>query len=632
MPREYSRHTLPKWHKDWQRPDYLYHMRPPTMPQNRFNIIFERFKTHDITDYRELAYFFGVAAAEEALLDEQAPPESDVAGNTVMTFAAACGRVKTIELLLRYGAKVDATNKCGNQPVHLACVGGSVEALRTLRYAGADLDARGLENHRSTPLHVACLHAGRLDVVEYLVDTAKVDVHLAQTDGATAVYIACQGGYLDYVRVLFAAGASLETPQNADATPFYVAAHQRHVDVMRYLVAEGGVDVLATTKVGQTALHQACRAGYADVFDVLFTEERGRTLGGPASIAVADESGATPLHLAAEHGHAKACVRLLDLGAEVNVGNGTGASPLYMACQEGHASVVAALLARGAGFFDGPVPPKAAWPPWSRENDDRAKVLDARGPVHVACQEGHGDVLTLLLDAGADAEAPGEKRATPVHYATENGHVGVVRLLARLRGPSLLRAASDDGSTPLHAAAARGHLELAKYLAVEGGADLEAVGPDGRTPLLVACHQGRDGVVAALAAAGANLKAADGAGRGAAAVAAGHPKVLRALQRAADDSNVALDAPVVCARCGKGPARKRCGKCRKVHYCSQLCQMGHWATHKHACGVVLAKAPPKAPRPPGDESESEEEDTRPRDMYGEIDRRPPEDTTRMIGV
>ncbi|KAH8055239.1 hypothetical protein JL720_14351 [Aureococcus anophagefferens] len=244
------------------------------MPQNRFNI-FERFKTHDITDYRELAYFFGVAAAEEALLDEQAPPESDVAGNTVMTFAAACGR----------------------------------------------------QDHRAAV-------------------------------------------------------------ENANATPFYVAAHQRHVDVMRYLVAEGRVDVLATTKVGQTALHQACRAG-----------------------------------------------------------GGQGRK-----------------------------------------------------------REGHGDVLTLLLDAGADAEAPGEKRATPVHYATENGHVR------------------------------------------------------------------------------------------------------------------------------QGPARKRCGKCRKVHYRSQLCQMGHWATHTHACGVVLAKAPPKAPRPPGDESESEEEDTRPRDMYGEIDRRPPEDTTRMIGV
>ncbi|KAH8046425.1 hypothetical protein JL721_12401 [Aureococcus anophagefferens] len=270
-----------------------------------------------------------------------------------------------------------------------------------------------------------------------------------------------------------------------------------------------------------------------------------------------------------------------------------------MACQEGHASVVAALLARGAGFLDGPVPPKAAWPPWSRENDDRAKELDARGPVHVACQEGHGDVLTLLLDAGADAEAPGEKRATPVHYATENGHVGVVRLLARLRGASILRAASDDGSTPLHAAAARGHLELAKYLAVEGGADLEAVGPDGRTP---------------------------GQQKGA------KFPTSKAPISAGAAANVALDAPVVCARCGKGPARKRCGKCRKVHYCSQLCQMGHWATHKHACGVVLAKAPPKAPRPPGDESESEEEDTRPRDMYGEIDRRPPEDTTRMIGV
>ena len=54
--------------------------------------------------------------------------------------------------------------------------------------------------------------------------------------------------------------------------------------------------------------------------------------------------GRAPLHLAAEHGHAKVCLRLLDLGAELNVGNLTGASPLYMACQEGHASVVAALL------------------------------------------------------------------------------------------------------------------------------------------------------------------------------------------------------------------------------------------------------------------------------------------------
>ena len=192
-------------------------------------------------------------------------------------------------------------------------------------------------------------------------------------------------------------------------------------------------------------------------------------------------------------------------------------------------------------------------------------------------------------------------------------------------------------STPLHVAASKGYLDLAKFLAVEGRGDLEAkTSDDGLTPLLLAASNGHAKVLAALADAGARLDARDARGRGAGTLAQGNPKVLKALERAAKDADVQLadDAPPAsCARCAVAvPKPKRCGRCKKVVYCSQACQVKHWPAHKSSCGVVLAKAPPPKPKDPDYESESEEEDTRPRDLYGEIDRRPPEDTMRMVGV
>ncbi|KAK7231700.1 spectrin binding protein [Aureococcus anophagefferens] len=509
------------------------------MPQNRFNIIFERFKTHDITDYRELAYFFfGVAAAEEALLDEQAPPESDVAGNTVMTFAAACGRVKTIELLLRYGAKVDATNKCGNQPVppRLRPKTRSISLLRSPR----------------------------------------------------------------------------------------TSATRRHA----LLVAEGGVDARATTKVGQTESLFSC-PGYGDAFDVLFSEERGRTLGGPASIAVADESGATPLHLAAEHGHAKVCVRLLDLGAARTPATARARRPLHGL--PGGPRVRRRRAARARrGLSTGPCRPRPPGRPGPGRATTARRSWTRGGPVHVACQEGHGDVLTLLLDAGADAEAPGEKRATPVHYATENGHAGVVRLLRALKGAlDPPRGVGRRQHAPPRGGGAgppraRQVPRRRGWRGPGGRRAGRADAAPGRVPPGPRRRRRR------ARGAGANLKAADGAGRGAAAVAAGHPKVLRAPARRRR-SNVALGA----GRLRQVRQGARAEALRQVQEGPLLFPALPDGPLGDAQARVRGRARQGAAEgaaAAGDESESEEEDTRPRDMRGEIDRRPPEDTTRMIGV
>ena len=67
-----------------------------------------------------------------------------------------------------------------------------------------------------------------------------------------------------------------------------------------------------------------------------------------------EHSRVTPLHLAAQHGHAEVCRLLLAAGAQVNAametqhGNVTGITPLHLAVQADHMDVMDVLLETGA--------------------------------------------------------------------------------------------------------------------------------------------------------------------------------------------------------------------------------------------------------------------------------------------
>jgi hypothetical protein len=38
-----------------------------------------------------------------------------------------------------------------------------------------------------------------------------------------------------------------------------------------------------------------------------------------------------------------------------------------------------------------------------------------------------------------------------------------------------------------------------------------------------------------------------------------------------------------CGMCGHDPARKKCGRCMAIRYCSKSCQVQHWPVHKTSC-------------------------------------------------
>jgi len=133
-----------------------------------------------------------------------------------------------------------------------------------------------------------------------------------------------------------------------------------------------------------------------------------------------------------------------------------------------------------------------------RHEDTVARRQDAGGntPLHLASQHGHVAATAMLLQAGCDVNAAASG-ATPLHRASFSGAVSTMRLLLEDSRCNLLIQDTSFGDlmTPLHKAAAGG-----RYLAVQLLVDalesrhslqqgLTALDADGRTPLDVALEK-----------------------------------------------------------------------------------------------------------------------------------------------
>ncbi len=99
-----------------------------------------------------------------------------------------------------------------------------------------------------------------------------------------------------------------------------------------------------------------------------------------AALNATDDSGATPLHLAALNCRTNVLALLLEKGAKVNVKEKRGATPLHFAAQRGCVPAIEMLLDKGAKLNpkdDEGRTPRARAEKWHRS--EAAEVLKARG-------------------------------------------------------------------------------------------------------------------------------------------------------------------------------------------------------------------------------------------------------------
>jgi hypothetical protein len=138
--------------------------------------------------------------------------------------------------------------------------------------------------------------------------------------------------------------------------------------------------------------------------------------------------------------------------------------------------------------------------------------LNARGgrevtPMHVAALAGHADLLSLLVDRGADVDGRGTFVWTPLHRASWNGELEAGKCLLD-RGADV-NVQDEDGWTPLFQAVFHGHLEFARMLLRRGAMINAHDSSRGRTPLHCAVGSRNIRAVRLLLEHGADVNARD---------------------------------------------------------------------------------------------------------------------------
>jgi len=214
---------------------------------------------------------------------------------------------------------------------------------------------------------------------------------------------------------------------------------------------------------------------------------------------------------AAGEGDVSKVQEILDQGINVNCTLPDTQTPLFAAVENGHFEVVKLLLDRGATL----------------------DAVESQTTLHIAVSRGNKEITQLLLDRGVEIEATLSNGATALHVAifVEN-NLEIVKLL--LDRGAAITTADDRKQTVMYKAICINNLEVVQLLLDRGaeldpnalhiasskeslglvrllldrGVDIEAVDKDNQTALHKACSGGsKKDLVQLLIGRGANIDA-----------------------------------------------------------------------------------------------------------------------------
>ncbi|MXQ90998.1 hypothetical protein E5288_WYG005530 [Bos mutus] len=312
--------------------------------------------------------------------------------------------------------------------------------------------------------------------------SVDIDAH-TESNHDTALTLACAGGHEELVSVLIARDAKIEHRDKKGFTPLILAATAGHVGVVEILLDKGGDIEAQSERTKDTPLSLACSGGRQEVVDLLLA--RG------ANKEHRNVSDYTPLSLAASGGYVNIIKILLNAGAEINsrTGSKLGISPLMLAAMNGHVPAVKLLLDMGS--------------------DINAQIETNRNTaLTLACFQGRAEVVSLLLDRKANVEHRAKTGLTPLMEAASGGYAEVGRVLLDKGADVNAPPVPSSRDTALTIAADKGHYKFCELL-INRGAHIDVRNKKGNTPLWLASNGGHFEVVQLLVRSGADVDGAD---------------------------------------------------------------------------------------------------------------------------
>ena len=410
----------------------------------------------------------------------------EVDGTTALHWAARADDLEIVQLLIRSGATVDASNRYGITPLSLAATNGGARVMAALLEAGAN--PNGTVPAGETVLMTAS-RTGNPEAVTLLL-ARGADVNAKESGfGETALMWAAADNHPAVIALLIEKGADI----NAAATV---------LEFPKVKVDAATMVVTALPRGGLTALMYAARQGSLDAARAL--SDAG------ADLNRTDPDGTSAMVIAVINAHYDLAALLAEKGADPEVADASGMAALYAAVdmhtldpminrpppkttgQLDAVDFVKALLTRKAN-------PNATLkaPLLARQHNAGDAALGAGAtPLMRAAKNGDVTLMRVLVDRGADPNRMTRAGMTPLLFAMaparrKSASDALEAVKICLDGGANVNAANDNGETPLHVAV--GQSDGLVRLLAERGAELDAKDKQGRTPLDVALGIGGAG-------------------------------------------------------------------------------------------------------------------------------------------
>ncbi len=376
---------------------------------------------------------------------------------------------KIVKLLLENGANPKVGKKDLDGPLHYAAMYGQVEAAKLLVLHGANVNAKG--SYGRTALIYAASDGNSPELVKFLLDHgASVNAKNQSGENALFEHITRGKESLEIVELLLDNGISANSKTKHYGSVLHWAAFCGRTEVIALLVKRGA-KVNAKDNMDQRPVQKAMSQNKLETVKLLFK------LG--ADPQTKGTMGFSLLEFAANSGD-KEFVR--EIISKIRKEEKNGLNALTAASRKGNLEMVKLLVEEG---FD----------------IDECNSYGRETPLMKAAYYGKTEVVTYLLENGADIHATDYKGHTALLNAAYNGHNEVVEEL--LKKGAKINERNNYNWNALMQACFEGHYETAKLLLEKGSPTDEIDKERGATALSLAKHFGHKKVISLLESYGA---------------------------------------------------------------------------------------------------------------------------------
>ncbi|KAF3912464.1 Ankyrin-3 [Dactylellina cionopaga] len=286
---------------------------------------------------------------------------------------------------------------------------GNKSMMGVLLDNGASLTLRSPNGF--TPLgEVIQSHSRKPELVEFLLDRgAKFDT--LDPYGYAPIHRATEYSAIEIIRLLIKRGASLSKQDSEGRTPLYLSIARGLPAMVKFYLNEAKCPVEDIGAGGMSPLYFALTLKTPDQGIIKTLLQHG------ANVEALSSEGGKPLHKAVSIGNEHIVQLLLDHNANPNGRNRDGKTPLHSAAMlkntDSRTDIVTLLLNRGADV----------------------KAVDGKDktPLHYSLAtklKANADVVRLFVDRGADPNAKDNEGNTPLSMAEKYGNQEIIDLLS----------------------------------------------------------------------------------------------------------------------------------------------------------------------------------------------------------